>query len=100
MPAFQMLDGVNMKVILDNKGWEIVKAGPSKTRDGYCDFRKGKIGIFNNIYGRERTETYVHEFLHALFPKSKEKTIERAARELTIALCKCKIKFKPKRDDG
>lgn len=89
-----------MKVILDDKEWDVVKAGPSKTRDGYCDFRKGEIGIFNHVRSRGRAETYVHEFLHALFPRSNEKTIERAARELTIALCKCKIKFKPKRDDG
>lgn len=89
-----------MKVTLGNKDWDVVGAGPSDTRDGYCDYRKQKIGIFNHVRSRDRAETYVHEFLHALFPRAKEKTIKRTARELTIALCKCKIKFKPKRDDG
>lgn len=53
---------------------------------GLCDHAASAISIAHMQSNHELADTFIHEALHALFPKAKERQIRRGATELLAAL--------------
>lgn len=53
---------------------------------GYCDERAREINLNPAAKGEEALVYTIHEALHAEFPDEREKSIERAAKELARLL--------------
>lgn len=83
------------RVWINEKPWDVIFIEKTHPKlHGDCEWRTRRIRVFKEQHGnRYDPETVVHELLHALFPKMKEKDVLRAGAELTSALCDIDIHF-------
>ena len=66
---------------------------------GQCDHAASTINFSLNQPLSEVEDTFIHEFLHAIFPKSKERRIRSGAAELLAALRQAGLCPKRKRHE-
>ena len=81
-----------MKATLNASTWDITFNQPPPHKgnaeiDGFCD-DVAKIIIIKPDTGVKMLDTAIHEMLHALFPKAKERKVTRAANQITSVLWK------------
>lgn len=77
-----------MKQRIDIAGvrWSVSVCRVPRSIHGDCDYAKRRIRVSEKLSSRDRTDTLIHELIHARWPDLSESAVAEFATEITDCL--------------